>query len=79
MRIPEPASRAKSASGASLDPPQLEGDTFQGPLAMAGVSGGGLPARMAEINEALNALPVPLREKLLVESLNQLYRQREDG
>jgi hypothetical protein len=30
---------------------------------------------MAEINEVLNALPVPLRERLLVEYLNVLYKQ----
>jgi hypothetical protein len=29
---------------------------------------------MAEINEVLNALPVPLRERLLVEYLNELYK-----
>ena len=29
---------------------------------------------MAEINEVLNALPVPLRERLLVEYLNVLYQ-----
>ena len=40
---------------------------------MAGVSGSALPGRMAEINEVLNALPVPLREKLLVEYMNALY------
>ena len=41
---------------------------------MAGVTGTSLPGRMAEINEVLNALPVPLRERLLVEYLNVLYR-----
>jgi glutamate/tyrosine decarboxylase-like PLP-dependent enzyme len=44
-------------------------------LAMAGISGSGLPGRMAEINEVLNALPVPLRERLLVEYLNELFRR----
>ena len=48
---------------------------FQGLLRMAGVEGSGLPGRMAEINEVLNALPAPLRERLLVEYLNGLYRQ----
>jgi hypothetical protein len=32
---------------------------------------------MAEINEILNALPVPLRERLLVEYLNDLYRHHD--
>jgi hypothetical protein len=34
---------------------------------------------MAEINEVLNALPVPLRERLLVEYLNGLFRQPARG
>ena len=53
----------------------LGDETFQGLLAMAGVGGSALPDRMAEINEVLNALPVPLRERLLVEYLNELFRQ----
>ena len=42
---------------------------------MAGVSGSGLPERMADINEVLNALPIRLRERLLVEYLNELFRR----
>jgi hypothetical protein len=34
---------------------------------------------MAEINEVLNALPVALRERLLVEYLNGLLRQPGSG
>jgi len=34
---------------------------------------------MAEINEVLNALPVKLRERLLVEYLNELYRDSSDS
>ena len=49
----------------------------QGCSRMAGVDGAPLPARMAEINEVLNALPVALRERLLVEYLNDLFRCRE--
>ena len=51
--------------------------TFQGLLAMAGVQGSALPGRMAEVNEVLNALPVPMRERLLVEYLNELFRQTQ--
>jgi hypothetical protein len=57
-----------------LSPEDLTEDVFQGLLAMAGIHGTGLPGRMAEINEVLNALPVPLRERLLVEYLNELFR-----
>jgi hypothetical protein len=30
---------------------------------------------MADINEVMNPLPAPVREKLLVAYLNELYRQ----
>lgn len=69
------AEQIRAAFG-SLAPSALEGDTFAGLLGMAGVSGTALPERMAEINEVLNALPVPMREKLLIEYLNELFQQR---
>jgi sphinganine-1-phosphate aldolase len=59
---------------ANLDAASMTPELFEGLLAMAGVTGNGLPKRMAEINEVLNALPVPLRERLLVEYLSDLYR-----
>jgi sphinganine-1-phosphate aldolase len=62
-----------------LSPEDLTDDVFQGLLAMAGIQGSGVPERMAEINEVLNALPVPLRERLLVEYLNELFRQPESS
>lgn len=57
-----------------LDADTLDGRMFTDLLKMAGVDGTALPERMAEINEVLNALPVPLREQLLVAYLNDLYR-----
>lgn len=68
----ELAPKIREAFG-HLAPEDLSEDVFHGMLAMAGLSGTGLPGRMAEINEVLNALPVPLRERLLVEYLNELY------
>lgn len=70
----ELAPKIQEAFGA-LDPKDLTDQVFEDLLAMAGVTGTGLPGRMAEINEVLNALPVPLRERLLVEYLNVLYRK----
>ena len=67
------APRIQQAFG-HLKPEDLSDDVFENLLAMAGVSGTSLPGRMAEINEVLNALPVPLRERLLVEYLNVLYK-----
>jgi len=73
----ELAPRIREAFG-TLAPEELSDDVFENLLSMAGVSGNSLPGRMAEINEVLNALPVPLRERLLVEYLNVLY-QSEPG
>lgn len=57
-----------------VDPSTLTDATFTQMLGMAGVQGASLPARMATINEMLNALPATLRERLLVEYLNDLMR-----
>lgn len=74
------AAQIREAFG-ELSPGDLDADVFERMLAMAGVSGTSLPGRMAAINEVLNALPVPLRERLLVEYLNELFRapERTDG
>jgi hypothetical protein len=69
----ELAPKIREAFG-GLEPEELSEEVFRGMLGMAGISGTGLPRRMAEINEVLNALPVRLRERLLVEYLNELYR-----
>jgi len=61
---------------AGVDPSTLSPEQFGEMLGMAGIQGTALPARMAEINEILNALPVPLRERLLTEYLNDLYQVR---
>lgn len=61
-----------------VDPSALGDEQLRGMLAMAGAGGPALPSRMAEVNEVMNALPVRLREKLLVTYLNELYRQPED-
>jgi sphinganine-1-phosphate aldolase len=62
----------------SLDPATLSDETFTQMLGMAGIQGAQLPARMAEINEILNALPGALRERLLTEFLNDLFQYRPD-
>lgn len=65
---------AIEAEFGSIDPDEVDDATVAGMLALAGVEGSALPGRMAEINEVLDALPVRLRERLLVEYLNVLYR-----
>lgn len=58
----------------SLDPSTMTPEVFAGFLSMAGLSvREGLPERMAPINRILEVLPPPLRERLLVEFMGQLY------
>jgi glutamate/tyrosine decarboxylase-like PLP-dependent enzyme len=61
---------------AGLDLGSLAPEQLGGLLATVGVDGARLPDRMAEINGILNVLPPAIREKLLVEFLNDLYRHR---
>ena len=61
---------------ATLDLANLPPEALGSLLAAAGVDGTALPERMAGINETLNALPAAVREKILVEYLNDLYGHR---
>jgi glutamate/tyrosine decarboxylase-like PLP-dependent enzyme len=76
LKSGELAAKIRESLGA-LDASAVGPDVFQALLGMAGLRDSALPERMADINEVLNALPVPLREKLLVEFANQLYRPNE--
>lgn len=58
---------------ASLDPAELTSEQFAGLLAAAGMTGIGMPKRMAEINSMLSVASPELRERLLVEFLSALY------
>lgn len=57
-----------------MDFSQLTPEGIQGMLAMTGATADGTPDRMAAINEVLNALPPAVRETVLVEYLNELFR-----
>ncbi len=48
-------------------------EVFEQLLALAGVTGGALPERMATINELLNALPPPVTEQLLLSFMSRLF------
>jgi hypothetical protein len=61
----------------ATDPSTLTDETIGQMLGMAGVQGTTLPARMAEINEVLNALPASVRERLLTAFLNELMQHTE--
>ena len=62
-----------AAAFAAVDPSQFDDAMFAQMLAMAGIDGVALPDRMADINGILNAMPAPLREKLLTAFINELY------
>ena len=61
----------------AMDAADIPDEAVEQMLGMAGVQNGLLPERMAEINEVLNILPPTLRERLLVEFVNDLFRHRE--
>ena len=63
---------------ATLDPNAVSPETMSQMLGMAGIRDLALPERMAEINEILNTLPAELREGLLTEFVNALFRQGGD-
>ncbi|GAA1834477.1 aminotransferase class V-fold PLP-dependent enzyme [Pseudonocardia ailaonensis] len=62
------------AAAAQLDPSTLDDAAFDGLLAAAGLSGDGLPTRMAPVNALLDAAPPRLREALLIAFLDRLTR-----
>ncbi|WP_435972380.1 pyridoxal phosphate-dependent decarboxylase family protein [Streptomyces sp. Qhu_M48] len=60
---------------AQLDPATLGPDDIAGVLAFAGLDGdGGLPARTAPVLVLLDALPQPLKERLLAEFIGTIFR-----
>ncbi|MCC6555691.1 MAG: aspartate aminotransferase family protein [Polyangiaceae bacterium] len=71
-RSPLVAAVVEAAS--ALRPADLRGDGFEQMMGALGLGGSSLPERMAEINEILSALPPELREALLIEYANRLYR-----
>ena len=72
------AGGALQAALAGIDLATLDDEALGGLLTMAGIQGAALPARMAEINEILNALSPTLRERVLTAYLNDLFHQPRD-
>ncbi|MDX6268453.1 MAG: sphinganine-phosphate aldolase, partial [Frankiales bacterium] len=63
-----------------LDPDSLGDDVLATLLPLAGIEPGeGLPERMAAINTLLEAMPMRLRERLLVEFLGLLFTPGDDA
>jgi sphinganine-1-phosphate aldolase len=71
---PDPQEAELLASLGALDPDAFGPEVYASMLELAGLGGDALPDRMAGINRLLNALPVRLREQLILEFLNGIYR-----
>ncbi len=56
-----------------ITPDQITEDVLQGMLGMAGIQKAGLPERLAEVNEVLDAMPSALTERLLSAFMNDLF------
>jgi sphinganine-1-phosphate aldolase len=68
-----PNFKAMSKEFESIDPDKLTDEEFSAMMAMGGIEGDGLPEEMATINGLLNAMTPKLRERLLIEFLNDLF------
>ncbi len=64
---------------AALGSGPIAPEQLAGLLRLAGADGSGLPERMAGINALLNSLPPERTEQILVEYVNQLFRQRSES
>jgi sphinganine-1-phosphate aldolase len=71
---PDPQEAELLAGLGDLDPDAFGPEVYAGMLELAGLGGDVLPDRMAGINRLLDALPVRLREQLILEFLNGIYR-----
>ncbi len=69
---------AQQALAAIPDPSAIDGTVLKQLLALAGISGGGLPERKADINQLLNLLPPAFKERLLVEFMSDLFTPTAD-
>ena len=71
-----PAEIARQFSGVA--PEEITDDVLSHMLSLAGLTETGvLPVQTAEINETLNALPAPIRERLLTLFFNDLFIYRK--
>jgi sphinganine-1-phosphate aldolase len=78
--VPDPEAQALLDALGALDPEQFTPQMYRDMLGMAGLGGGStLPERMADINAILNALPAPLKERLLIAFVNDLFTPAAAG
>ena len=65
--------KAISKQFENTDPDSLSDDDINELLQMAEIDKTGLPEKMADINEILNALPAKIKEKILLEYINSIF------
>jgi len=75
MKNSELVTTIKDALG-NMGPNDINDDNISDMMAMAGIGGGDLPGRMADINEIMNSLTVDQRELMLKAFLNDLFSQK---
>jgi len=75
MENSELVTTIKDALG-NMGPDDINDDNISDMMAMAGIGGGDLPGRMADINEIMNSLTVEQRELMLKAFLNDLFSQK---
>ncbi len=61
------------------DPDDIDDKTIDDLIAGAGLQDGDAPERFADINAVMNKLPPPLRERLLVAYIGEMFRYREEA
>jgi len=76
---PSPVVAMATKAFGSVEPDKLTPDVLSSMLSMAGAQGTKLPERLAEINEVLNALSVPMREAIVTGFINELFKHHEDS
>jgi len=73
-QLPDRSAAVAGLTGMFAGADSIDDQALAGLLTMVGVDGGQLPDRMAPVNEALNAMPVPMRERILKAFVDGLYR-----
>ena len=75
-RVVPPIVAQLKAMAAGIDPDKLDDAAVENILKMVGIGGGGLPGKMAEINNILNVLPPKFSDKVLTAFYNEWNRYK---
>ncbi|MFH2006461.1 MAG: aspartate aminotransferase family protein [bacterium] len=70
---------AVSTMFGAINPDRMNDKIFTKMINMAGIKSVGVPDKMADINDIMNALPAKLSERLLIEYINRLFDQSTRG